>query len=266
MACLVTMLIAPPAVPRPSMVDDGPLRISICSVKKFSRMLTAGSRMPSTNTSLRASKPRMKKRSPKALPPSPVPMVIPGVVRQGLLEAGGVLVAQHLLRQHRDAARRVDDRLAEISAMPAGWPCRAPPDRRRDPAAPPAFSPRLPPAAWRAPRRRPSLRAMRRNALRARICSGEGLAAGGFGRAIGASTVTGGSDCSCASAPPMAATAIRQPTVTFCVELLSKTPSTLRNPGRTRSVSGRNTPPLIITPPHFLPRRSPTRRRGRKKR
>ena len=36
------MLIAPPAVPRPSIVAAGPLRISICSVKKFSRTLTAG--------------------------------------------------------------------------------------------------------------------------------------------------------------------------------------------------------------------------------
>src|SRR5262249_13424711 len=74
----------------------------------------------------------------------------------------------------------------------------------------------------------------------------------GFGRATGASTVTGGSGCSCASALPMAATAIKQPTVTFCVELLSKTPSKLRNPGRTRSVSGRNTPPLIEIRPRIF--------------
>ena len=57
--------------------------------------------------------------------------------------------------------------------------------------------------------------AARRNALRARICSGDGLAVGGFGRAIGASTVTGGNDCSCASAAVIAATAMRHPTVTF---------------------------------------------------
>ena len=44
-------------------------------------MLTAGSRMPSMKTSLRASKPRMKKRSPKALPPSPDPNVTPAVER-----------------------------------------------------------------------------------------------------------------------------------------------------------------------------------------
>ena len=37
--------------------------------------------MPSMKTSLRASKPRMKKRSPKALPPSPGPSVTPAVVR-----------------------------------------------------------------------------------------------------------------------------------------------------------------------------------------
>ena len=65
------MLIAPPAVPRPAKDEAGPRRISTCSVKKFSRTLTPGSRMPSMKTSLRASKPRMKKRSPKALPPSP---------------------------------------------------------------------------------------------------------------------------------------------------------------------------------------------------
>src|SRR5262249_26386951 len=47
--------------------DAGPRRISTCSASKFSRMLTPGSRTPSTKTSLRASKPRMKNRSPKAL-------------------------------------------------------------------------------------------------------------------------------------------------------------------------------------------------------
>jgi hypothetical protein len=88
------MLMAPPAVPRPLMTEDGPLRISICSVKKFSRMLTAGSRMPSTNGDA-------------------------GRGAADLLEAGGVLVAQHLLRQHRDAARRIGDRLAELARLQA---------------------------------------------------------------------------------------------------------------------------------------------------
>jgi hypothetical protein len=68
-------------VPRPAKEDPGPRRISTCSVKKFSRTLTPGSRTPSMKTSLRASKPRMKKRSPNALPPSPLPSVTPAVLR-----------------------------------------------------------------------------------------------------------------------------------------------------------------------------------------
>ena len=73
------MLIAPPVVPRPANEEPGPRRISICSVKKFSRTLTPESRTPSMKTSLRVSKPRTKNRSPKALPPSPVPSVTPAV-------------------------------------------------------------------------------------------------------------------------------------------------------------------------------------------
>jgi hypothetical protein len=76
------------------------------------------------------------------------------------------------------------------------------------------------------------------------------LAAGGFGRAIGASTVTGGSGCSCASAPVMAATAIKQPTVTFGVGLLSNTPAKPYN-GRPRSVPGRNIPLMKPAPEIF---------------
>jgi hypothetical protein len=64
-------------VPRPAKDEPGPRRISTCSVKKFSRTLTPASRTPSRKTSLRASKPRIKKRSPNALPPSPVPSVTP---------------------------------------------------------------------------------------------------------------------------------------------------------------------------------------------
>ena len=70
-------------------------------------------------------------------------------------------------------------------------------------------------------------RAARRSALRARICSGDGLEAAGFGRATGASTVTGGrSDCF-AFAPETDATAIRPATaLTFLPETVSK-PSAL---------------------------------------
>ena len=210
------MLTAPPAVPRPLMTEDGPSRISICSVKKFSRMLTAGSRMPSTNTSLRASKPRMKKRSPKALPPSPVPMVTPGVVRptsfrlvaslsrntscvstvtlRGVLAIGSLnLPNSRRFALYGAAGSAYGSCCANCFFASASACCLA-----RAAAAPRSL-------------------AARRKALRTRICSVDGLAAGGFGRAIGASTVTGGSGCSCASAPVMAATAIKQPTVTFCV-------------------------------------------------
>ena len=78
---LLTRFTAAPVVPRPAKVELGPRAISTCSRAKISRAMTPGSRTPSTNTSLRASKPRMMKRSPKALPPSPVPMVTPGRVR-----------------------------------------------------------------------------------------------------------------------------------------------------------------------------------------
>ena len=113
-ACLVTILSAPPVVPRPSMVDAGPFKISICSVKKFSRMLTAGSRTPSTKMSLRASKPRMKKRSPKALPPSPVPSVTPAVVRATSLRLVAFLSSRTSLVRTVTRLGRVDDRLGEF--------------------------------------------------------------------------------------------------------------------------------------------------------
>ena len=70
----------------------------------------------------------MKKRSPKALPPSPVPIVMPFVVRAILPEAGGVLVLQQFLRQHGHGAGRVDERLRELGARRAGPPCRVRPD------------------------------------------------------------------------------------------------------------------------------------------
>jgi hypothetical protein len=50
----------------------------------------------------------------------------------------------------------------------------------------------------------------------------------------------------------MAATAIKQPTVTFCVGLLSNTPSRPRNGGNPRSVAGRNIAPM--NRPESLPR------------
>ncbi len=79
--CLEIRLIAAPVVPRPPKVELGPFSTSTCSTANTSRDPTPGSRTPSTKMSLRVSKPRTKKRSPKALPPSPVPSVTPGWVR-----------------------------------------------------------------------------------------------------------------------------------------------------------------------------------------
>jgi hypothetical protein len=65
-------------------------------------------------------------------------------------------------------------------------------------------------------------REARRNAVRARNASGDGLDEAGRGRATGASTVTGGRGACCASAPENEATAIRPATdETFLPELLS---------------------------------------------
>ena len=190
--------------------------------EKFSRMLTAGSRMPSTKTSLRASKPRMKKRSPKALPPSPVPSVTPAVVRADLLQARGVLVLENFLGEDCDGLRRVDDRLAEfrrsepirlvgrcgigigiligrlrgrLAGAGAGLACAA------------CFA-----------------RAARRKALRTRNCSAVGLVAGRlFARDRRFNRHRRHGDC--AFAPVIEATAIRQPIVTLRVELSSSAPS-----------------------------------------
>ena len=109
------MLIAPPVVPRPANDEPGPRRISICSVKKFSRTLTPESRTPSMKMSLRASKPRMKKRSPKALPPSPVPSVTPAVFRIACFKRRGVFVRQHFLAEHGDGLRRVQQRFGKFA-------------------------------------------------------------------------------------------------------------------------------------------------------
>ena len=133
-ACLVTMLIAPPVVPRPAKDEDGPRRISICSVKKFSRTLTAESRMPSMKMSLRASKPRMKKRSPNALPPSPVPSVTPAVREDDLLQLVAFLSSSNSLVSTVIGLWRIEDRLRKFSAKPARCRLyRELPDRRRDP-------------------------------------------------------------------------------------------------------------------------------------
>ncbi len=101
-------------VPRPSMVDRWALQDFDLLGKEIFADADGGIADAIEETSLRASKPRMKKRSPKALPPSPVPSVTPAVVRADLLEAGGILVVEQFLGQDRDALRRIDDRLAEF--------------------------------------------------------------------------------------------------------------------------------------------------------
>ena len=65
--------------------------------------------------SFRASKPRMKKRSPKAFPPSPEPSVTPAVVRPISRKRRGVLVVQRLSGDNGYRLGRIDDRLSEFA-------------------------------------------------------------------------------------------------------------------------------------------------------
>ena len=216
---------APPVVPRPANVDAGPRKISICSVKKFSRMLTAGSRTPSMKTLLRAAKPRMKKRSPKALPPSPVPSRAPraqGHARDtpaDFLEGRDILVIKDVFGEHRDRARVLTTGSVN-SAMRGVWPCRAPPGGHKGLGLVPGHR-------WR---QRP---VSVRSALAFPVPGRAGGARRGRGaapvsvwpqEAVGAlrSTVTGGSWGSCASAPFSDLAATKQATAIFRDESTSR--------------------------------------------
>ena len=113
-ACLVTMFSAPPVVPRPSMVEDGPLRISICSVKKVladadggiadavdedvvARVEAADEETVAEGVAALAGAERHAGGGPRHF-----------------FEAGGVLVLEEFLGENRDALRRIDDRLGEF--------------------------------------------------------------------------------------------------------------------------------------------------------
>ncbi|MNT09704.1 hypothetical protein D3C72_1445010 [compost metagenome] len=75
---LVMRLMSPPDDPRPYSTDAGPLSTSTCSMFDRSRKYSASSRIPSTNWSAIAEKPRMVTWSRC---PSPCDMPIPGTAR-----------------------------------------------------------------------------------------------------------------------------------------------------------------------------------------
>ncbi|MNR08196.1 hypothetical protein D3C85_1243410 [compost metagenome] len=81
LGALLTMLMLPPAPPRPEYTESGPLITSTCSRLKVSRTCVLESRMPSRNRLLAEFCPRMIGRSPPGRPPSPAPNVMPGELR-----------------------------------------------------------------------------------------------------------------------------------------------------------------------------------------
>ena len=202
--------------------------------------------MPSTKMSLRASKPRMKKRSPKALPPSRCRGDARGGARH-VLEAGGVLVLEDFLGEDGDAFGRIGDRLGEFrrgEAVRLVW--------RRGVRIGIAVGGRSVGGG------RLGLRLGLRGLLGARGPAQRGTDAQLLRRwlrrrrrlrSTGASTLTGGSVCSSAMAPPIDAIAIRQPMVTFRDASVSSV--VLMRPLSINDRSDRGAVTVVIFAPRF---------------
>ena len=79
---LVSMLMLPPAPPRPLKAESAPLITSTCCTLKVSREPAAMSRKPSIEMLCCELMPRIYGWSPVGLPPSPAPKVMPGVERK----------------------------------------------------------------------------------------------------------------------------------------------------------------------------------------